>query len=231
VRAGTARALALAAALGGALAMAGPAGAADWRRCPGNGWWVTGAGEENHAPVCTGVAEAEAILSACGVPTLAATRIRVVGELPLYCGVAVRGLFDPERDEILLGNPALCRADAPEGSPFDRIDPSLALAAIAAHEAAHAMLHAGGLGTERQLEHEYIAGIVQMSALPEAARAALLEPLNIAGTIGIWQLNPIIHAMDPDLFIGLAWRHFEAEPDGCAFLRAMAEGTLRLDLF
>jgi hypothetical protein len=229
MRPGSARA----ALLAGALAIAGGAAGApeDWRLCPGDDWQLTGASDEEFALICKGVAAATSTLAACDVPTETVTRIRVVDELPLYCGVAVRGLFDPESDEIRLGNPAICLADAPEGSLFDRIAPSLAFVAIAAHEAAHAMLYAGGLGFERQLEHEYIAGVVQMSALPEAARAAFLEPLNIGANVPISHLNPIMYGMDPDRFIGLAWRHFEAEPDGCAVLRAMAEGTLRLEAF
>lgn len=222
-----------AAILAGAVAMAGPSAAAqdDWRRCPGNGWQVTGAAAGDYALVCQGVAEAAAVLASCGVPTVAATRIRLIDELPVHCGVKVWGLYDSASDEILLGDPAICVAEAPEGSLFDRIAPPLAFLAIAAHEATHAMLFAGGLGADRHLEHEYIAAVVQMSVLPEAARTAFLEPLNIGASVAISQLNPIIYGLHPDLFTGLAWRHFEGEPDGCAFLRAMAEGTLRLEDF
>ncbi len=225
------RARSLAAALALAL-IAWPAGAAeDWHRCTGSGWEVTGAEAGDRDLVCEGVAAAEAILSTCGVRTAAATRIRVVDELPLSCGVKVWGLFDAGRDEILLGSPALCRAEAPEGSIFERLAPALAFTGIVAHEATHAMLFAGGLGEDRHLEHEYIAAVVQMSVLPEDARADMLAPLGLDKPVAIWEVNPLIHALHPELFAGLAWMHFSGEPDSCALLRAMAEGTLRLPDF
>lgn len=208
--------------------LAGPAAADVWQRCPGNRWEVTGAEPQDHALVCDGVAGAAAVLAACGVDAVAATRIRVVDVLPLSCGAPVWGLFDAAADEITLGNPGICVAEAPEGSLFHLIEAPLAFVAIAAHEATHALLHAGGLGANRHLEHEYIAAVVQMQVLPEAARVAVLAPLRIGSHVGLWQLNPLIHALRPDLFAGLAWRHFEGEADGCAFLRALAEGLQRL---
>lgn len=209
--------------------LTGPAAATEaWHRCPGNGWEVTGADTHEHALVCEGVAGAAAVLASCGVGTKATTRIRVVDALPLSCGAPVWGLFDAVTDEITLGNPGTCVAEGPEGSLFRLIEAPLAFAAIAAHEASHALLHAGGLGADRHLEHEYIAAVVQMQVLPEAAREAVLAPLRIGTDVGPWQLNPLILALQPDLFAGLAWRHFATEEDGCAYMRALAEGTLRL---
>jgi len=208
--------------------LAGPAAAEAWQHCPGNGWQVTGADAQEHVLVCEGVARAAAVLASCGVDHVAATRIRVVDTLPLSCGARVLGLFDAAANEITLGNPVICLAEASEGSLFQLIEAPLAFVAIAAHEATHALLHAGGLGSDRHLEHEYIAAVVQMQLLPEAARDVLLAPLRIGTHVGLWQLNLLIHALRPDLFAGLAWRHFESEEDGCAFLRALAEGTRRL---
>jgi hypothetical protein len=224
-----ARSLAAASAL---VLFAWPGWAAeDWHRCAGSGWEVTGAEAGDRDLVCEGVAAAEAFLSACGVRTATATRIRMVNELPLSCGVSVWGLFDARRDEILLGSPALCRAEAPAGSLFERLAPSLAFTGIVAHEATHAMLFGGGLGEDKHLEHEYIAAVVQMSVLPENARAELMTSLGLDRPVAIWEVNPLIHALQPELFAGRAWMHFSGEPDNCALLRAMAEGTLRLPDF
>lgn len=211
------------------IALAGAARAnEDWRPCPGNGWEVTGADDREHALVCDGVAGAAAFLSSCGVVSKSATRVRVVDVLPLSCGTKVWGLFDAERNEIMLGNPAICLAEAPDESLFRLVCEQLAFVAIAAHEATHAMLFAGGLGVERRLEHEYIPAIAQMQVLPEIEREALLAPLDLRAAVALWELNPLLHALRPDLFAGLAWRHFENEGDKCAFIRGLAEGTLRL---
>ena len=223
------RGLAGAATVLAALCLALPAAAGEvWTRCAGTGWEVTGGDADARALVCEGVAGATAVLGACGVRTTAATRIRVAEELPVSCGVKVWGLYDGDTDEITLGTPAICAAEAPAGSLFRLVETRLAYVATAAHEATHAILHAGGLGADRHMEHEYIAAIVQMQLLPEAARAAVLAPLKITPETGLWGLNPLLHALRPDLFIGTAWRHFEGLADGCAFLRELAEGTRRL---
>jgi hypothetical protein len=211
------------------IAIAGAStGTEAWHSCPGNGWEVTGTDDHERALVCEGVAGATAFLSSCGVVGTAATRVRVVDALPLSCGVKVWGLFDAASDEIVLGNPAICLADAPDESLFRLISAPLAFVSIAAHEATHAMLHARGLGAERRLEHEYIAAVVQMRVLPEAAREAVLAPLKLGATVDLWELNPLILALRPELFAGLAWQHFENANNNCAFIRALAEGTLRL---
>jgi hypothetical protein len=214
-----------------AMLLAGPAAAEPWSRCSGNGWEVTGANDQEQALVCDGVARAVEFLSSCGVVSPKATRIRVVDVLPHYCGVTAWGLFDTTRDEIILGNPSICVAEAPEGSLFQSIEAPLAFMSIAAHEATHALLYARGLGLDQQLEHEYIAAVVQMHVLPEAARAHVLAPLNLGATVAQWELNLLSLRLNPELFGGLAWRHFETEPDGCEFIRALADGALRLPDF
>lgn len=212
-----------------AMLLALPAAAGEvWTRCTGTGWEVTGGDADARALVCEGVVGATAVLGACGVRTTAAPRIRVVEELPVSCGVKVWGLYDGDMDEITLGTPAICTAEAPEGSLFHLVETRLAYVATAGHEATHAMLYVGGLGADRHMEHEYIAAVVQMTLLPEAARAAVLAPLKTPAKTGLWELNPLLQAIRPDLFIGTAWRHFEGLEDGCAFLRELAEGTRRL---
>jgi len=199
-----------------------------WHRCPGNGWEVTGADDPEHDLICDGVAGATAFLSSCGVVSTAATRVRVVDTLPVSCGIKAWGHFDAASGEILLGNLATCMADAAEGSLFHLLPAPLAFVSIAAHEATHAMLYALGLGADRHLEHEYIAAVVQMQVLPEAAREALLAPLELGASVSLWELNPLLLGLKPELFVGLAWRHFENESNNCAFIRALTEGTLRL---
>jgi hypothetical protein len=212
--------------------LAGSTAAAEaWRSCSGNGWEVTGATDHEHMLVCEGVSGAAEFLSSCGVVSPKATRIRVVDALPHYCGVTAWGLFDTAHDEIILGNPAICVAEAPEGSLFQLIEAPLAFMSIAAHEATHALLYARGLGLDQHLEHEYIAAVVQMQVLPEVVRDAVLAPLNLGGTVALWELNLLSLGLRPELFGGLAWRHFEAEADGCEFIRALADGTLRLPDF
>lgn len=212
-----------------ALCLALPVAAGEiWTRCPGIGWQITGGDADAREMECEGVAGATAVLGACGVRIAAAPRIRLAETLPISCGVKVWGLYDGNMDEITLGTPAACAAEASEGSLFQLVETRFAYVATAGHEATHAILHAGGLGADRHVEHEYIAAVVQMQLLPEAARAAVLAPLKIGSDVGLWGLNPLLHALQPGLFIGTAWRHFEGLEDGCAFLRGLAEGTQRL---
>jgi hypothetical protein len=202
-----------------------------WQRCPGNGWQVTGADAVDQALICNGVASASDFLASCGILGTTPPRIRVLDSLPHSCGVDAWGVYDASSNEITLGNPAICVTSAPERSLFRLIAPSLAYISVAAHEATHAILFSRGLGEDRHLEHEYIASVVSMQVLPDIAREAVLEPLDLGARVELWEINPVLLALDPALFAGRAWRHFEAEPDNCTFLRALADGLLRLPDF
>ncbi|TVS05172.1 MAG: hypothetical protein EA407_02520, partial [Rhodobacteraceae bacterium] len=134
-------------------------------------------------------------------------------------------------NEIELGNPRVCAAEAPETGLFGRMAPSAAYLSIVAHEATHAILYSRGLGADRYLEHEYIASVVSMQVLPESTREAYLASMPLTIQVALWELTPFLQLMNPDLFTGRAWRHFDAQPENCLFLRALSDGLLRLPDF
>lgn len=216
-----------AALAGGLLALAGTAAGA-WEPCAGADWAVTGADAEERALVCAGVVAAAGLLGACGVEVKQAGRVRLVDVLPVFCDSAAYGVFDAAAGEIRLGRPALCAAEAPTGSLFRSLPLETAYTALAAHEAAHALLFAAGLGGERQLEHEYIAGVVQHGVLSGADRAAALAAVGAVRPLSEAEFNPFLLGLAPALFAAKAWLDFEAREDGCGFLRALAGGVLRL---
>jgi len=205
--------------------------AGDHLVCPLNGWEIRGGLDDERQIACDGIDRALHILQECGLPSRTALRVRLMDVQPSHCGVKVHGLFDASDGEISLGRPTVCAEQAPEGSLYRLIPAPLAFLSVAGHEAAHALLFAGGLGTGRLQEHEYIAGVVQFALIPDDTRAALLAQLDLPASVGIWQFNALAYALDPLRYAALAWQHFSAEPDGCALLRAMAEGTLRLPDF
>lgn len=203
----------------------------EWHACSGNGWEISGAESEDRELICEGVAKASDFLASCGVEGATAPRIRVTDMLPRHCGVAAWGVYDSVRNEIELGNPAICATEAQQTGLFGHMAPSLAYLSIVAHEATHAILFSRGLGADRYLEHEYIASVVSMQILPEAAREAYLAPMPLASQVALWELTPFLHLMNPELFTGRAWRHFDAQPENCLFLRALSDGLLRLPDF
>lgn len=219
-------ALLLVATLPPAIARAG-----DRLVCPLNGWEITGGLDDERQIACDGIDRALGLLQECGLPSRGGLRVRLHDRLPTHCGVPVHGLFDARDNEISLGRPSVCAEQAPEGSLYQLIPAPMAFLSVAGHEATHALLFAGGLDTGRTQEHEYIAGVVQFALIPDDTRTAVLARLDLPDSVGIWQFNALAYAMDPLRYAGLAWRHFAAEPDGCALLRAMAEGTLRLPDF
>jgi len=223
-RAGPLRAVVLA----GLAALPASAGEEVWRPCPGGGWWTAGADPTEHGLVCKGVAAAFELLSGCGVEVTEAGRVRLVDALPVFCDSAAYGMFDAGAGEIRLGRPALCRDTAPAGSIFQSLPTEAAFTALAAHEAAHALLFAVGLGAERRLEHEYIAGVVQHAALGPAHRAAALEATGVIAPASEAEFNPFLLSMAPASYAAKAWLDFDARPDGCALLRAFATGAARL---
>ena len=229
-----AAALLLLAMAGGAFAEPGKETGTEaaWHPCDGDGngggWQVAGADAAERALVCRGVAAAAEVLGGCGVAVEAASRVRLVDALPVFCDSAAYGVFDGAAGEIRLDRPALCVESAPADGFFRLLPLADAFVALAAHETAHALLFAGGLGGERQLEHEYIAGVVQFAAVPEAARAPLLAALATRPPETLAEFNVVLLGFAPDRYAAKAWLHFEAQADGCAFLRALATGAARL---
>lgn len=222
--------LVLAAAALGLVAAAAalPARAGGWVACPEGGWQTTMADAAEHALVCRGVAAGADALAACGIPVAGAGRVRLLDALPVFCDSAAHGVFDAASGEIRLGRPALCAEAAPAGSLFALLPRDEAYVALAAHEAAHALIFAGGLGAERRLEHEYIAGVVQHAVLAPEWRAALVAGLGAARPVSDAEFNPYLLAFAPGLYAAKAWLDFEARPDGCAHLQALATGAARL---
>lgn len=209
--------------------MAGAAGAADeWTACPENGWYATGGDAEERLLVCRGVAAAAGVLAGCGLDVKQAGRVRLVDELPVFCDSAAYGLFDAQAAEIRLGRPGLCVATAPTGSAFLSLPVEAAFMALASHEAAHALIFALGLGAERRLEHEYIAGVVQHSVLDPEQRDLALDAVGALPPDSEAEFNAFLLFMAPERYSAKAWLHFESRSDGCVFLRGLVSGAVRL---
>jgi len=222
----------LAVALGLLAAVGGPGGASgSWHPCQDSDWQIAGEDAGERALVCRGVAAAAETLAGCGVPVQGAGRVRLVDVLPVFCDSAAYGVYDLAAGEIRLGRPALCVEAGPADGLFRLLPEDDAFVALAAHEAAHALLSAGGLRGERRLEHEYIAGVVQYAALSSAARAAALGGLRVQAPDSEAEFNIALLAFAPAHYAARAWLHFNAHPDGCALLSAMAAGEVRLPDF
>lgn len=207
----------------------GAAGATEaWHPCPGGDWRVTGADPQERALVCQGVAAAVETLAGCGVGVRQAGRVRLVEELPRFCDSAAYGVFDATAGVIRLGRPALCVLEAPTGSLFGSLPLEAAFMSLAAHEATHALLFGLGLTAEWRMEHEYIAGVVQHTVLSPAQRAAVLQQVGVQPPVTEAEFNPFLLSFAPAAFAAKAWLDFDARPDGCGFLRALATGTARL---
>ncbi len=233
-RAGCPQALwaSLAIALGWWLVAAAGAAAQPAVRCDGGLWEVAAADPAEHRLACEGLQAAAEFLGACGViPPLEGTlptRVRLVDDLPDSCGRPIHGRFDADSDEILLGRPAHCATIEGKGNIFGLLPAETAFRSLATHEATHALLYSAGLGLERHLTHEYIATVVQFSALPAEDRETLVAAAGTTPAVHLSQINLFLYAMAPERFRAKVWMHFEAQPDGCAWLRDLVGGAARL---
>ncbi len=184
---------------------------------------IEGAGDHARL-VCAGAERALRHLEACGVERPERLTIQLVETVIHPCGVAVFGLYDPARREIHLTAPPACRVtfegvEALNALSFDEFYKSLV-----AHETAHAIVSAADPGkTVGKLGHEYIASVVQMSALPPEARGRLIAPYSGDAPMETNEFSLIYLAMNPHRFMLHAWRHNERR-DGCAFIRKLMDG-------
>jgi hypothetical protein len=212
-----------------ALALSAPAAMAATdaaHACPGNDWQVTGAEPAVVARVCDGLTLAGDQLAACGLDLPPTVRVRVVDALPVFCGRPAYAVFETARNEIVLATPEACLRERRDGDIFDRIEFDAAYRSIIVHEATHAAVEA--FGAAGPIEHEYIAGVMQLQSLPPEQRARLLEDPRLSLPVETARLNPLIYGADPLFFATMAYAHNRAADDPCGLLRGFASGEIRL---
>ena len=178
--------------------------------------------------VCETVKETAAFLATCGLSVKEPITIIVADDaegLPPGCF----GLFECAAREIRVRTPGAMAAQEGGGGAFAALGPMVLFDSIVAHEWAHAAFEHSACPEARcTSNHEYVAHVAQVNAMPEAARERFLAYHWIKEPVEAQRLNVFMLALSPDRYAVMAWRHFNEPGNGCAFVEALATGAVSL---
>lgn len=144
--------------------------------------------------------------------------------LPRHCVAQ----YDCDAHEIVVMAPALLDRALPASSRFARMPIDAYFGSLIAHEMTHAVMLAPDQGGQLQrIAQEYVAYAMQINALSPRDRAAFLAGAPDGAALTLSELHPLIMAMAPDLFAERAALHFAQPGNGCGFVGALQDGTVR----
>lgn len=198
---------------------------AEQRLCTDHGILIEGNRVEDVADACEAVKSAAPFFGIAGLAMPGNIVIRLVGESssPFLDDHEI-GHYDAKLHAIVMRD---YRAAAAQSR---LMEPGLGAVASRAHwqsyivhELAHAAIHAGCDQTSpSRAIHEYVAAVAQISALPEAHRARLLNGYRDLEAFGREsEITEIYYALNPRYFAVKSYKHYRQLPDPQAFLRGL----------
>ena len=189
--------------------------------CRQAGITVTGATAQDGKLVCAAVEDALAFLQPAGLHLERGPAIHLVGKLPASTDSHSLGRFDGRRGVIELLDYRAAVSATECGPRAFKVPMSHALwQSFVAHEIAHAAVHAYDTrGTVRRAQHEYVAAVVQLSTLPDAIRAEILDHYDDLPAFGdASEISDLLYYMAPCEFAVKAYRHYLAPGNGSGFI-------------
>jgi len=191
--------------------------------CPDAGWSTVGASDLEHELICEGTSGATEFLASCGLEEPDSTVATVhYGMLECF-GAPAQGMYDAGTGELSMASLAACNSAKTPEDVFGRMQPEAAYRSIAAHEAAHAILHANGLKPAQWVGNEYIASVVQLSTMPAISRSALIRSSMEPRPVELNEISDLIYAFEPILFSVRSYLHYSDLEDGCDFIGTILE--------
>jgi hypothetical protein len=185
---------------------------------------VVAATPELATDACAAALGARARITACGLDQRRPIRIELIGRLE-HPAADCLASYSCSEEVIRVTDPAAIPGVLEPDSPYARLPPEVVFQALVAHELAHALLAQSAAGREIAfVDHEYVAAALELDILDPGWRTVLIEasPTGSPPTLGL--ISPMIYALAPRTFAANAWSFFDAEPDGCARVRAIARG-------
>ncbi len=193
--------------------------------CPASGVVVRIEGQGSHAAICRGAEVAVTFFRRCGLENAPDVEVRIEPELQPVLGAPAFALYDAPRALILIADKAASRRAFHRQPRFRGLAFGELYASLIAHETAHRLIAQRmspvPLGL---LEHEYIAGVVQLASLSPTTRHVLSQRMNLRSTLTTDDFSSTYYYLNPLAFAVQAHRHYHALVDGCGFLRDIVDG-------
>lgn len=180
------------------------------------------------ALACGYAIQAKARLVACGLRQTRPVEIFLVDRFDEGIENCL-AYYDCTDGAVRVTDPAALEARLPDDHPYRVLPTEVVLQALISHELAHALLDQTRRGADGRepafVDQEYVAAAMELDLLDERWRTALIDaaPVSLPPREGL--ISALIYAFEPRKFATNAWQFFAAEPDGCARVRRIAEGT------
>jgi hypothetical protein len=180
------------------------------------------------ARICTAAIAAKDHLATCGLTQSAPVTIHFLPRIEGLAGHCA-GVYRRGSNRISILPPEQAARAMPQESAFSALDSRVWFDSLVTHEMAHALMDQTIDAEPRcSADAEYVAYAMQIGSLPTGERDRLLAGVEHRGTAAAENLNAFLLFMNPDLFAVLAWRHFDARGNGCAFVAGIIDGTQTL---
>lgn len=188
----------------------GPAAASVARPCPEGFAVVSGAGTQDFADICQGVASALSFFAGHGVPAPESLTIEVTQRLPAAAGATAAGCYlESQRTIYDVPFPTFQKNKTWFGVKIDRA----MYRSLASHEAAHAVAACRFLVPNPTIQaKEYLAYVAMFSTMPPALRTKALAGVPAESFDSFDRFTPMLYMFDPMRFGAGAYRHFSSMP-------------------
>ena len=212
---------------GGSLLSSGPALASVARSCPEGFAVISGAGAQDFADICQGVASALSFFATHGVPAPEPLAIEVTQQLPETAGATAAGCYlESTRTIYVVPFSTFQTNKTWFGVKIDRA----MYRSLASHEAAHAVAACRFMIPNPTIQaKEYLAYVAMFSTMPRALRDKALARMPAETFDSFDRFTPMLYLFDPMRFGAGAYRHFSSLPDPSSVVRAVLSGKALTD--
>lgn len=196
---------------------------ADHRLCTMSGILVEGNAPEDVADACSAVRSAAPFFEIAGLPTPSNLPIRLVDESSSpFLDEHEIGHYDGRLHAIVMRDYRTAAARSVKTAPglwaiVSRAD----WQSYIVHELTHAAIYQEhGRNHPSRAVHEYVAALAQISVLPEAELASLLDAhRDLEAFEQESEITEIYYAFNPRSFAVKSYKHYRQQTDPRAFLR------------
>ncbi|MDU8913095.1 DUF6639 family protein [Aestuariicoccus sp. MJ-SS9] len=188
---------------------------------------ATAENADTAAAICAASDAALAQLGRCDLPMPKAP-LSIVTQEDL--GDNCVGLFHCGESLIEILPPEKLSEKRSELGLFQALSDERLFESVIQHEIAHAVYDRTPCPIDTCIaSSEYFAYVVQIMALTDPERDAVLADLDETVQIGRDVINPFVLFMAPDRFALLSWQHISQRGDRCAYLRQVVDGSIVFD--
>ena len=196
--------------------------------CPNAFVDLSGNATDIQVQACAAIERATPMFKACGLRFTRSVTVEVIDRMPPGFEEFI-GVYHVTNENIAVLSPRALFESPIAMRQYPGLSAKALFDAVLTHELAHAAVHQMHAGADISLSgREYIAGAMQVAAMPEAGRTLFLASQNLPETVSPGYFNTFILQVRPEKFAALAYGHFAAPSTGCGFVARILSGAVVL---